>query len=37
MIDLMDGRGDLFKQIGNLQDPINFNDDLPIIPPIPKI
>jgi hypothetical protein len=37
MIDLMDGKGDLFKHIGNLQDLINFNDDLLIIPPIPKI
>jgi hypothetical protein len=37
MIDLMDGRGDLFKQTGNLQDLINFNDDLLIIPTIPKI
>jgi len=33
----MDGSGDLFKQTGNLQDLINFNDDLLIIPPTPKI
>jgi len=37
MIDFMDGRIDLFKQTSNLQDPITFNDELPIIPPIPKI
>lgn len=32
MIDLLDGGDNLFKQVGNLLNPINLNNDSPPIP-----